>query len=117
MENKEEKFGEWSISAVKRLVDTSSFDILCHKHRTGVPMLLSDKLKVIVDRMRQIIFPGYFGEMNLRNETLHYYIGVLVDQVYELLVEQICAGLCFSNENEVGLNIGDKKKICRKDCL
>lgn len=112
--NKEEKFREWSVSAVKTLVDTSSFDILCHKHRMGVPMLSSDKLKVIVDRMRQIIFPGYFGEMNLRNETLHYYIGVLVDQVYELLVEQIFAGLCFNNENEVRLKVDDKKKSAEK---
>ncbi len=111
MENRnEEKIGEWSISAVKSLVDTSSFDILCHKHRIGEPMLSSDKLKMIVDRMRQIIFPGYFGEMNLRNETLHYYIGVLIDQVHELLVEQICAGLCFSIENDLALNVDDKKK-------
>jgi serine O-acetyltransferase len=114
MENKDDKFGEWSVSAVRRLVDTSSFDILCHQHSMGVPMLSSDKLKIIVDRMRQIIFPGYFGEMNLRNETLHYYIGVLVDQVYEFLVEQICAGLCFSNENEVGLKVGDKKKSAER---
>jgi len=115
MENyKERKFGEWSISAVKSLVDTGSIDVSCHKHRLGVPMLSSDKLKVIVDRLRQIIFPGYFGEMNLRNETLHYYIGVLVDQVYELLVEQICAGLCFNIENELDHKISDKKKSAEK---
>jgi serine O-acetyltransferase len=114
MENKSEKKGEWSISAVKSLVETSSFDILCHRHRMDVPMLSSDKLKGIVDKMRQIIFPGYFGEMNLRNETLHYYLGVLVDQVYELLVEQICAGLCFNNENEKDINPAEKKKSAEK---
>lgn len=108
--NNKEKFSDWSISAVKSLVDTSSFDILCHKHRLGEPMLSSDKLKIIVDRMRQVIFPGYFGEMNLRNETLQYYIGVLVDQVYEMLVEQICAGLCFAFENDLMLEVSEKKK-------
>jgi serine O-acetyltransferase len=114
MNNKEDKFVEWSTSAVKSLMDTSSFDILCHKHRFGEPMLSSDKLKIIVDRMRQIIFPGYFGEMNLRNETLHYYIGVLVDQVYELLVEQICAALCFNIENDLNVLINDKRKSAEK---
>jgi len=77
-------------------------------------MLSSDKLIIIFEKMRQIIFPGYFGEMNLRNETLQYYIGVLVDQVYELLVEQICAGLCFTVENEDSIKIKDKKKTAEK---
>lgn len=112
--NKEDKFEEWAVSAVKSLVDTSSFDILYHKHRLGESMPSAEKLRVIVDKIRQIIFPGYFGEINLRNETLHYYIGVLVDQVYELLSEQIFAGLCFNSQAEHIRNINDKKEVAER---
>jgi serine O-acetyltransferase len=111
---KEEKFEEWADSAVKSLVDSSSFDILYHKHRVGESMPSADKLKIIVDKIRQIIFPGYFGEINLRNETLHYYIGVLVDQVYELLAEQIFAGLCFNGETGQTSSINDKKEAAER---
>ena len=112
--NKEKKFEEWAITAVRSLVDTSSFDILYHKHRMGESMPSADKLRAIVDKIRQIIFPGYYGEINLRNETLPYYMGVLVDQVFELLSEQIFAGLCFNNENEEILNIEDKRDAAER---
>lgn len=111
---KEDKLEEWAVSAVKSLVDTSSFDILYHKHRLGESMPSADKLRVFVDKVRQIIFPGYFGEISLRNETLHYYMGVLVDQVYELLTEQIFAGLCFDNQDESIRNINEKRATAER---
>jgi serine O-acetyltransferase len=110
MENKDKKLEEWAVSAVESLGDISSFGLLYHKHRMGESMPSADKLKIFVDKIRQIIFPGYYGEINLRNETLPYYIGVLVDQVYELLSEQVFAGLCFNSENDKIQNIEDKRK-------
>ena len=99
-DEKIEQSGYWSERAVKSLVDQRSFDILCHRHRMGESMPSAEKLKAIVDRVRQIIFPGYFGEINLRTETLPYYMGVLVDEVYEMMAEQIFSGLCFICEME-----------------
>jgi len=95
--------------AVKSLVDASSFDILCHRHRTGESMPSTKKLKALVERVRQIIFPGFFGEINLRSDTLPYYMGVLVDEVYELLAEQIFSGLCFICVNEDDRGLTDKR--------
>jgi serine O-acetyltransferase len=112
--NKEKKIEEWAVSAVKSLGDIDSFGILYHKHRMGELMPSSDKLRIIVDKIRQIVFPGYYGEINLRNETLPYYIGVLVDQVLELLTEQIFAGLCFDSGNEEIQNINDKKEAAER---
>jgi serine O-acetyltransferase len=112
--NKGKKSEEWAITAVRSLVDTNSLDILYHKHRMGESMPSADKLREIVDKTRQILFPGYYGEINLRNETLQYYIGVLVDQVYELLTEQIFAGLCFGSGSEEIHNISDKKETAEK---
>ena len=96
MKNKEEdQLVEWTHSAVQSLVDARSFDILSHKHRAGESMPSAEKLRIIVEKIRQIIFPGYFGELNLKTQTLPYYMGVLVDEVYEQITEQIFAGLCF----------------------
>ena len=104
----------WTDSAVRSLVDARSFDILCHRHRTGESMPSSDKLKAIVERIRQIIFPGFFGEINLKSDTLPYYMGVLVNEVYELMVEQIFSGLCFICENELERDLSGKRTLAEK---
>lgn len=101
MKNKEgEQLLVLTDSAVRSLVDVRSFEILCHRHRTGESMPSTEKLRVIVEKVRQIVFPGYFGEINLKPEMLPYYMGVLIDEVYELISDQIFAGLCFICERE-----------------
>lgn len=111
MKNKEEEqSGAMTDSAVRSLVDIKSFDILCHKHRTGEFMPSIEKLRVIVEKVRQIVFPGYFGEINLRSETLPYYMGVLVDEVYELIAEQIFSGLCFCDLEDQRDLVGKRAK-------
>ncbi len=99
----------WTEGAVKALVDERSFDILIHRHRSGEPMPSAEKLKGIVERVRQIIFPGFFGEINLKTDTLSYYMGVLVDEVYEFMAEQIFSGLCFVCMDETNRELGGKR--------
>jgi serine O-acetyltransferase len=73
-----------------------------------------EKLKQIVEKIRQIVFPGYFGEINLKSETLPYYMGVLIDEVYELMAEQIFSGLCFICEKEEDRGLAEKRKIAER---
>jgi len=101
---------ETTQAAVRSLVDARLFDILCHRHRQGETMPSAEKLRLFVEKVRQIVFPGYFGEINLKSETLPYYMGVLVDEVYELIAEQIFAGLCFC-ENEDDRDLTGKRAI------
>jgi len=100
---------ELTDSAVRSLVDARSFDILCHRHRTGESMPSTEKLRIIVEKVRQIVFPGYFGEINLKPEMLPYYMGVLIDEVYELISDQIFAGLCFICESEPDRDLFGKR--------
>jgi serine O-acetyltransferase len=100
---------KWVDAVVGSLVDARSFDILCYKHRTGESMPSIKRLKQIVEKIRQIVFPGYFGEINLKSETLPYYMGVLIDEVYELMAEQIFSGLCFICENEEDRGLAVKR--------
>ena len=105
---------EWADSAVRSLVDARSFDILWYKHRTGESMPSTEKLRITVEKIRQIVFPGYFGEINLKSETLLYYMGVLVDEVNELMAEQIFSGLCFICKNESDRDLKGKRTQAEK---
>jgi serine O-acetyltransferase len=117
MKNENEITGSWTTAAVKSLVDASSFDILVHRHRTGESMPSTEKLRAIVEHVRQIIFPGYFGEINLKSDTLPYYMGVLVDEVYEMMADQIFSGLCFICDNEMNRDLTGKREIAEKIAL
>lgn len=101
---------EWVTSSVRCLADATVNEKVCHHHRAGEPMPSTEKLKTIVDKIRQIIFPGYFGEINLHPSTFQFYIGVLVDEVYESLSEQVLAGLCFICEKEMPEDHSERKK-------
>ena len=81
--------------AVEQLSDPATYDMVCHEHRLGEPLPSIFKLQKIVDLIREILFPGYFGNTSLRPNTTKHYMGVYVDELYELLSEEILAGLCF----------------------
>ena len=58
-------------------------------------------LKQVMDLLRRIIFPGFFGtEKEAQAGSIEYYTGVYLEQVYDLLQEQIFRGLCFENDRE-----------------
>jgi len=64
------------------------------RHNELVPSV--SELKNLVEVLRQIIFPGFFGNSAVKYDTLQYYLGVNLDRVYKILTEQIKRGLCFS---------------------
>ena len=46
--------------------------------------------------LRKVIFPGFFGsEQEAQVDSIQYYTGVYLEQIYDLLHEQIYNGLCF----------------------
>ena len=42
-----------------------------------------DAVIEIVEALRSVIFPGYFGTADLREESLHYYIGSTLEKASE----------------------------------
>ena len=81
---------------VAQLADPKTYNMVCHEHRLGEPLPSSEKLARIVNMVREILFPGYFGNTSLRVDAVRHYMGVYVDELFELLSEQILAGLCFT---------------------
>ena len=82
---------------VERLSTNNAMQKLYHEHRDGCPLPSGKVLGEIVDLMRAIVFPGYFGKSNIFLNSLRYPIGANVQQMRDLLEEQILAGLCFAN--------------------
>jgi len=56
-------------------------------------------LNEIVELLRAIIFPSYFGEVIADSNTLEFHLGVKIEQLYSLLKEQILNGLRFNSTN------------------
>ena len=57
------------------------------------------ELRKLMSLLQKVIFPGFFGtEEEAQTDSMAYYIGVYLEQVYDLLQEQIFHGLCFERE-------------------
>ncbi|PLX10661.1 MAG: serine acetyltransferase [Marinilabiliales bacterium] len=85
---------------IKVLSDSDSYKFVFHDPRYGEQMPSSEKLTIIVDLLREILFPGYFGNSRLTPQSMEYYIGVNIDKVFTLLSEQIRRGLLIAHNKE-----------------
>ena len=77
------------------LSSASSYNKLYHEPSHGTHMPSIEDLKRFVDICREVLFPGYFGNDILEEETIKYYTGVNIDKLNKLLIEQIKRGFCF----------------------
>lgn len=85
---------------VRQLSDAESLTGLFHQHQEGYPLPSADVLAEIVQLLRSIIFPGYYGKSSVNVGTITYHIGVGVERLHKLLVDQVLAGLCFVDSDE-----------------
>lgn len=81
--------------AVDELSESESYKGLFHQHTDGNPLPSAKALRDIIELTRAIIFPGYFGKSTVNSRTMTYHIGVNVERLFDLLTDQILAGLCF----------------------
>lgn len=80
--------------ATRQLAEPDSYRMVympTHEHA----MPSTDTLSRIVDKLRGVIFPGFFGNSSLNTNTINYYIGVNIDVIYRMLVVQVQRGICF----------------------
>lgn len=100
---------------MQKLADPDSYNVVCHEHRQGEPLPSIFKLSRIIELVREILFPGYFGNTSLRTGTIQHYMGVYIDELFELLSGEILAGLCFEctdkSENKVARHNGRSKQL------
>jgi serine O-acetyltransferase len=72
-------------------------------------MCLPSRAKIveILERIRQLLFPGYFGHKELTQQNVQFHAGNLLVQVGKNLAEQIYNCLCTCHSDE-------KVRVCQK---
>lgn len=80
---------------VDQLCDMSVNSELYHIPWHEMDLPSSAELHRLVDILREILFPGYFGDSKIRIETINYVIGARLHMAYSILQKQINRGFCF----------------------
>jgi serine O-acetyltransferase len=57
-----------------------------------------DTLITIVETLRGVLFPGYFGPQDLDSASMRFHVGSALDRVGRLAEQQVLRGLCFACE-------------------
>lgn len=96
--------------AVDELSESESYKGLFHQHRDGEPLPSARVLHDVIELARAILFPGYYGNSTINSRTITYHIGVNVEKLYDLLTEQILAGLCFVHGEDGNPCTEDKRE-------
>lgn len=100
--------------AVDELSDSESYKGLFHQHKDGDPLPSALALREIIELARSILFPGYFGNSTVNSRTIKYHIGVNVEKLFGLLIEQIVAGLCFCEDEDCQECTNSKRETATK---
>jgi len=55
-----------------------------------------DEIVTMVESLQSVIFPGYFGNRDITEESLTYHMGAVLDRVALIMSDEIKRGLCFA---------------------
>lgn len=80
---------------VNQLCDLNRNNDLYHIPWHEMDLPSTAELQKLVDILREILFPGYFGDSKIRGETLNYIIGARLHNALSILTTQINRGFCF----------------------
>ena len=64
-------------------------DDRCFAHIGDEPIRFSTSVKEMIDKFREILFPGYFSSEKIDGANLVYNLGQGISQLYDILSEQI----------------------------
>ncbi len=80
---------------VARLCAPTACEAACHHVNRDQPMPSLEVLAEVVELLRAVLFPGFFGPPDVSGRTMPFYVGSALDRVVKLLSEQINRGYCF----------------------
>lgn len=99
MNNNNKEVAAVFAQTVERLLTNDSSEKLQYIRRHGESMPSGKVLGEVVELVRAVIFPGYFGDSTHSDYTMRYRAGVIIERIYELLCKQVEAGLSFGGED------------------
>src|SRR5947209_16537364 len=59
------------------------------QHLNRVLLPSRDTIIEIIKKLRQLVFPGYFGKQGLTSDNVSFFIGELIVELTDLLYEQV----------------------------
>lgn len=83
-------------AVAEALCHPDSLATVLHPSACNAPMPSQEKLREIMERLKAVLFPGYFGPSRIHMESLRYHVSANLDSICRLLAEQIRRGGCFS---------------------
>jgi serine O-acetyltransferase len=84
----DDKWREELPSIVNEIVE-SCHDDLCFDHVDAAIIPSRESVIEIIEALKDILYPGYFGEQGIDRNSLHYHIGNEVVRLYDMLSHQI----------------------------
>lgn len=82
-------------SVTEKLCAHESLGAVWQKPAFDAPMPSLAVLGEMMERLRAVIFPGFFGVARVRRDSMRYHLAANLDSIYHMLAEQIVRGLCF----------------------
>jgi serine O-acetyltransferase len=96
--NNESEFYE---HLAKDLFDSEKFKVLSHHTLYNTPLPSIDALIAIVDDLKEILFPGFYGHYEQHMQTFFAGVSHKLEEIENLLEEQITRGFCLSCAKEI----------------
>jgi serine O-acetyltransferase len=86
---------------VESLCAPESYMGVYHQPSFGSPMPSVEMLGEIVERLRSVLFPGFFKEPFITPQNMAYFVGSKLEKVRRELTRQVERGFCFACEKDV----------------
>ncbi len=80
---------------MKKDTITRISDELCKGEYKNKAMPSLTELAEIMELLRSVLFPGYFGSTDLTSSSRHFYMSATLDIIANKLKEQVLRGYCF----------------------
>jgi serine O-acetyltransferase len=93
---------------VESLCAPESYMGVYHQPSFGSPMPSVELLSEIVERLRSVLFPGFFKESFITPENMAYFVGSKLEKVRRELTVQVERGFCFACDKD--------EHSCSADC-
>ncbi len=93
---------------VESLCAPESYRGVYHQPSFGSPMPSVELLSDIVERLRSVLFPGFFKESFITPENMAYFVGSKLEKVRRELTRQVERGFCFACDKD--------EHSCSADC-
>lgn len=87
------------IKTIEKLAKVNDLKEVSRQEEDLHPLPSVQSINEIVELLRSVIFPGYFGKADINRENVYKHIEENIQSIDKLLVSQVKSGICFENQD------------------